>query len=234
MEEEKKKSVKLVGYWPSPFAHRVKWALRLKGIHYEYIEEDIFDKTPLLDHINPLYGKVPVLIHGNKPLPESTIIIEYIDHIWSHNPLFPNDPLERAQLQVWAKFIDQKILWASWLAYCTEGVKQKNIIEKKAKEIIVAMEKLEKKIEGKRFFGEDTIGYLDLIVGFVAYLLPVIWEDLGSTKLILDPVKFPAIFAWTNNFMNHEVICAEPLPSRAEMLNLIRRRRESLRGIYTF
>ncbi|XP_051134517.1 glutathione transferase GST 23-like [Andrographis paniculata] len=226
MEEEEKKSVKLVGYWLSPFVDRVKWALRLKGIHYEYIEQDIFDKTPFLDHINPLYGKVPVLIHGDKPLPESSIIIEYIDQIWSHDPLLPTDLVDRAQLRVWVKFIDEKIFFASWEAYCTEGTKQ----EKKVKEIIVAMKKLEKKIEGKRFFGGDTIGYLDLVLGFVAYVLPVL-EELGSMT-ILDPDKFPAIYEWTKNFMNHEVICAEPLPLRADLVAFLRWRREDFLGTY--
>ena len=101
--------VKLVGFWYSPFVFRVKLALSLKGIEYEYVEEDISNKSPMLLQLNPVHKKVPVLIHNGKPILESLVIIEYIDEIWKDHPLLPEDPVERATSRFWAKFVDDKV-----------------------------------------------------------------------------------------------------------------------------
>lgn len=101
--------VQLLGYWASPFALRVKWALKLKEIHYEYVEEHHPDKSPMLLQYNPVHKKIPVLVHKGKPLAESLVIIEYIDEVWKHNPLLPQDPYQRAKARFWAKFADEKV-----------------------------------------------------------------------------------------------------------------------------
>ncbi|KAK9154810.1 hypothetical protein Sjap_002290 [Stephania japonica] len=89
MAEEK--HVKLIGTWSSPFSRRVELALKMKGISYEYIEEDLFNKSPLLLQYNPIHKKIPVLIHNGKPIVESLIIVEYIDETWKENPILPQE-----------------------------------------------------------------------------------------------------------------------------------------------
>jgi glutathione S-transferase len=103
--------VKLVGFWVSPFVKRVEWALKLKGVDYEYVEEDIFNKTPLLLELNPVHKKVPVLVHAQKPIAESFIILEYIDETWKQSPLLPQHPYERALARFWADFAEQKVTY---------------------------------------------------------------------------------------------------------------------------
>ena len=101
--------VKLFSFWTSPFCRRIDIALKLKGVEYNYVEEDLENKSPDLLKHNPIYKTVPVFVHNAKPIPESLIILEYIDEIWKCQPILPIDPYERAQARFWARFIDQQV-----------------------------------------------------------------------------------------------------------------------------
>ncbi|KAF7146607.1 hypothetical protein RHSIM_Rhsim04G0181100 [Rhododendron simsii] len=210
---ESKEAVKLLGFWPSPFSIRVEWALRLKGVEYEYIEEDIFNKSPMLLELNPIGKKVPVLIHGEKVILESLVILEYIDETWKQFPILPRDPYDRAMARFWAKFAEEKLLENTWMAMCTQG-EEKETCRKQAVE---SLEKIEQElIKGKsKFFGGESIGYLDIALGLISYWLPV-WEEVGSMT-IADPTRFPATACWTENFCSHPAV-KDKLPPRDKMV----------------
>ncbi|KAM7488423.1 hypothetical protein LguiB_025907 [Lonicera macranthoides] len=205
--------VKLIGFWASPYRFRVEWALILKGVEYEYIEEDIFNKSPRLLELNPVHKKIPIFIHNGKVVLESLVILEYIDEIWKNNPLLPQDPYERAMIRFWAKFADDKLVLSAYFAMCS--LEDEKV---KAEKITIAMEALERiegELKGKSFFGGESIGYLDLALGWISYWLPV-FDEVGSMKII-DPIKFPAIVSWMNRFANHKVI-KNKLPPRDKMV----------------
>nr|AAP30740.1 glutathione-S-transferase [Vitis vinifera] len=100
----------LLDFWPSMFGMRVRLALAEKGLKYEYREEDLWNKSPLLLEMNPVHKKIPVLIHNGKPICESLIIVQYIDEVWcDKSPLLPSDPYQRAQARFWVDYIDKKL-----------------------------------------------------------------------------------------------------------------------------
>ncbi|OMO79178.1 Thioredoxin-like protein [Corchorus olitorius] len=122
MGEENK--VVLHGMWASPYNKRVELALKLKGIPFEYVEEDLQNKSPQLLQYNPVYKRTPVLVHYAKPISESRIILEYIDETWKNSPsLLPEDPCKRAKVRFRTTYIEQQLvdpernpLIFSWLA----------------------------------------------------------------------------------------------------------------------
>ena len=96
----------LHSYRRCPFAIRVRMTLEEKGLSYQVIEEDLSAPSETLLKLHP-EGKVPLLIHQGNPIFESCIITEYLDEVFSENPLRPATPWGRAQMRLWTYWCNQ-------------------------------------------------------------------------------------------------------------------------------
>ncbi|MCL7039564.1 hypothetical protein MKW94_023108 [Papaver nudicaule] len=215
-----KDEVKLLGFWASPFALRVEWALKIKGIEYEYIDEDLMNKSPMLLQYNPVHKKIPVLVHNGKPVAESLVIIEYIDETWKHNPIFPEDPYEKATQRFWAKFADEKC--QSWMF--STFLKEGDELEKAVKEARENLKTLESGLKGK-FFGGETIGFADVAIGWIPFWVSLT-EEIVGVKLV-DEEYMPLLSESFEDIPNMEIL-KERLPPRDKTLAHCRQFRESL------
>ncbi|KAL6009651.1 hypothetical protein ACLOJK_000080 [Asimina triloba] len=212
--------VRVFGAWGSPYSRRVELALKLKGVEYEYFEENLSNKSPSLLLYNPVYKKVPVLCHGEKPLAESLVILEYIDEVWTKNPILPQDPYERATARFWAKFIDDKCMKAIWMALWTKGKEQEKFIE----ESFENLKTLETALKGK-FFGGASIGLVDIAACFIGAWVAALQEVVGI--ILLDGEKLPALFKWTEDFMSVSVV-QKILPPREGLTAFFNEHKEIL------
>ncbi|KAL6609905.1 hypothetical protein ACP70R_039874 [Stipagrostis hirtigluma subsp. patula] len=193
--------LKLVGQWASPFVTRVKLALHIKGLRYEYLEEDLGNKSDLLLSCNPVHKKVPVLLHNGKPICESQIIVQYIDEVFAGTgpSLLPADPYERAVARFWAAYIDDKLEppWDRLFRAKTDEVRA--AATKQLFEEVEALEGGFKECsKGKDFFGGDSIGYVDVALGCL-----VSWVKATSVLAgaeLFDAAKMPLLAAWMERF----------------------------------
>ncbi|KAL6905232.1 hypothetical protein ACP4OV_002833 [Aristida adscensionis] len=199
--------LKLLGMWASPFVTRVKLALELKGLSYEYVEEDLGNKSDLLLKSNPVHKAVPVLIHNGKPICESQIIIQYIDETFAGAgpSLLPADPYERALARFWTAYIDDKQLGAPWDRVFRATTEEER--DEAMRQLFAAADALEEGFKacskGKEFFGGDRIGYLDVALGSL-----VSWAKATSVLAgaeLFDSAKMPLLAAWMERFAQLEV-----------------------------
>ncbi|RZC89259.1 hypothetical protein C5167_030953 [Papaver somniferum] len=212
--------VKLIGVRNSPFCCRVECALKLKGVKYVYVTEDLSNKSDLLLQYNPVHKKIPVLVHGGKAVVESMIILEYIEETWPEvNPLLPADLHERSVARFWIKFIEDKCL-CIWQAFRTKGEQQTKAIADSL-EMLKTIE--EHALTGKAFFNGDNIGLTDLAFGILVYWSGVI-EEVIKVK-ILDARTFPRITSWKQRFMEVSEI-KDCLPNYDELVTFFKLRRE--------
>ncbi|KAJ9169834.1 hypothetical protein P3X46_017983 [Hevea brasiliensis] len=203
--------VKLFKTWSSAFGLRIVWALKLKGIQYESIDEDLTNKSPLILQYNPVYKKIPVLVYNGRPIVESLIILEYIDETWKQNPLLPEDPHKRATARFWAKFGDDKVMSSLWQILTEQGKEREEALVQATENLKF----LEEELKGKRFFGGEKIGFLDIALGWLANLVPVLEEILGFE--VIDKAGFPFLSEWMLEFSSVPAI-KENLPLHDKMV----------------
>lgn len=91
-----------------PYCARVRIALAEKALEYETVEVDLADRPQWLLELNAPHGRVPVLDDGFT-LPESEVIMAFLEERYPERALLPRDPRERAHARLLVHRFDESL-----------------------------------------------------------------------------------------------------------------------------
>jgi glutathione S-transferase/RNA polymerase-associated protein len=156
----------------SPYAQKVKIALREKGLPFEPpLPQGVGagGATGEFVEANPR-AEVPALIDGDIKIFDSTIILEYIEDKWPTPPLLPASPGERARVRMLEEVMDTHYEPINWglgeirAFRRATGALAATIEAGAAEQIQGYFNWLEKQLGDREWFNGDTFGWGDLSV----------------------------------------------------------------------
>ena len=172
-----------------PYAARARIALAEKGIAYDAVEIDLSDRPAWLYEKNPL-GRVPVYEEDEGlVLPESEVIMEYLEDRYPDPALWPADPAERALARLWLQRFDDRLGDAYYDARRGDG--REGLDEQLAE--------LDRALEAQPWLSGRTYGLAD--IGY----LPWILRGLERFELELGP----ALGAWLERCSERPAVAQE-------------------------
>jgi RNA polymerase-associated protein len=177
-----------------PYCARVRIALAEKAIPYDVHAIDLSDRPAWLYAKNPT-GKVPVIEEDDGlVLPESRVIMEYLDERFPDPPLQPADAAERALAKVLLERFEDFSGPYYDLYFDRPGGSAERVYEELAR--------LEAILAGQPFLSGRAYGLTD--IGYVP------WIFRCETRLGLDVRgRYPVIAEWLARLEERPAIAAE-------------------------
>jgi len=98
----------VIGNYISPYVRKVLVCMEMKGLEYTIDPIVPFVGDDRFTALSPL-RRIPVLVHGERVINDSTVICQYLDELHPEVPLYPADVGDRAQARWLEEYAD------SWL-----------------------------------------------------------------------------------------------------------------------
>jgi glutathione S-transferase len=175
-----------------PYVARVRIVLAEKGIEYETVEIDLSDRPAWYYEKNPT-GRVPTIEEDDgPPLPESVVIMEFLEERYPEPPLLPVDPADRAAVRLLI-FRDDELTSPYYaLRRGEDGA---------AEQLDAALARFDALLGDQAYLGGAEYGLADIA------LVP--WFLRARDMLGVDLDGFPAVADWLARLEERPAIAAE-------------------------
>jgi glutathione S-transferase len=174
-----------------PYCARVRIALGEKSVEVETVAIDLADRPAWIYEKNPL-GKVPVLEGEGLCLPESAVIMEYLEERFPDPPLLPADPAGRARARLRIFRFDRLGDAYYALRRGEAGARE---------ELGDRLEELDGVVGREGYLTGGAYGLAD-----VAY---VPWIVRARQNLGVDLASYPALAGWLERLSARPAVAAE-------------------------
>ena len=165
---------KFYNAWFCPFAQRAWIAFLEKGVEFEYVEQDPYNKTPEWLAVNPR-GMVPAIVHRGKSVYESDVCIEYINEAWeTGKDLLPTDPYERARVRILCDHIGKKIVPPFYALLMKKSEPERDMAKQNIESSLKSLFE-EVEIQDGPFFGGKSLNMVDIMLFPFAYRFQLIF-----------------------------------------------------------
>src|SRR5919204_487394 len=173
-----------------PYCARIRILLAEKGLGYEAATIDLDDRPAWLYEKNPR-GKVPVLEEDDGlVLPESLVIMEYIEERFPEPALWPADPAERALGRLWLDRFDDRLGDAYYALRRGDGPEQ----------LDAKLAELDRALEAQPYLTGRDYGLAD--IGYAPWLLR------ARDMLDVDLERFTSLSDWLERLAARPAIAA--------------------------
>ena len=170
--------MKLINLAHSPYAARVRMVAYAKGIELELIPPEGF-RTEEFKQFNIL-GKVPVLDSGETLIPESIVIMDYLEDTHPEPALRPREPERRAQMNIFYRFPDVYIqpVLLPLFRQLGENPRDEDLVAENIAALDTQLQLLDELLE--RF---DRLGHTNLDLADCA-LAPIIYFAVSVPRML--------------------------------------------------
>jgi glutathione S-transferase len=174
-----------------PYCARVRIVLAEKGVELEVVEIDLSDRPAWIYEKNST-GRVPVLEEDGRPLPESAVIMEFLEERHPDPPLLPPDPADRAFVRLLI-FRDDELTDPYYAFRRGE--------EGAAERLDLALAVLDAALAERPYLGGPEYGLAD-----IAY---VPWILRARDMLLVDLSRFASLSDWLARLEQRPAITSE-------------------------
>lgn len=191
----------------SPFVRKVRMALAEKGITYEQEQVVPFGQTDEFKKLSPL-GKIPVWQDGDLVIPDSSVIINYLEGTEASPPLYPSDPGQRARALWYEEYGDTAVVGALTTVFFQRFVR-KNFFKEEPDEELVKnaleneippiLDYLEAELGDNEYLvgNQFSVGDIGVTTGFVN--LRIVGESV-------DAARWPKVAAYVDRVFSRPAI----------------------------